>query len=127
MDERAVLPQIEIPRVRLLRQSLGANARQQLLVVVLALAAANDFPVALWCKPVLVQHGPRVVGSYQPVATFYETKSSSTSDVCFTSLQATSLATIQYSVRCRRVFDSSLRNVGPNPSTLPSAAAAAAT
>src|SRR3989441_3863179 len=62
MDERAVLPQIEIPRIRLLRQSLGANARPQLLVVVLALAAADDFSVPLRRKTVVVQHCPRIGG-----------------------------------------------------------------
>src|SRR3989442_4847643 len=62
MDERAVLPQIEIPRIRLLRQPLGPNARPQLLVVVLALAAADDFSVPLRRKTVVVQHGPRIGG-----------------------------------------------------------------
>src|SRR3989441_9044994 len=62
MDERAVLPQIEIPRIRLLRQPLGPNARPQLLVVVLALAAADDFSVALRRKTVVVQHCPRIGG-----------------------------------------------------------------
>src|SRR6266568_3014910 len=47
VHERAVLPQIQIPRVRLFRQLLGTNAREQLVVVVLALAAADDFAVSL--------------------------------------------------------------------------------
>src|SRR5205823_5462551 len=47
VHERPVLTQIQIPRIRLFRQSLGTNARQQLLVIVLALAAADDLAIAL--------------------------------------------------------------------------------
>ena len=43
------------------------------------------------------------------------------------SFQATSGSTIQNSVRWRRVFDFSARNVGPKQYTFPSAAAAAST
>src|SRR5437762_1771830 len=60
MHKRAVLPQIEIPRVRLLRQPLGANAGEQLVVVVLALAAADDLAVALGREAVVVQHRARI-------------------------------------------------------------------
>ncbi len=40
------------------------------------------------------------------------------------SRKATSGSTIQNSVRCRRVFDFSARNVGPKQYTFPNAAAA---
>ncbi len=42
-------------------------------------------------------------------------------------MKATSGSTIQNSVRCRRVFDFSARNVGPKLYTLPSARAVAST
>src|SRR5882672_7774426 len=60
MHERAVLAQIEIPGVRLLRQLLGADAREQLVVVVLPLAAADDLAVALGREAVVVEHGTRI-------------------------------------------------------------------
>src|SRR5438270_2122627 len=60
MHERAVLPEIQIPRVRLFRQLLGANPREQLVVVVLALAAADDLAVALRREAVVVEHGARI-------------------------------------------------------------------
>src|SRR6266581_8494831 len=47
MHKGAVLPQVEIPGVCLFRQLLRTNAREQLVVVVLALAAADDFAVSL--------------------------------------------------------------------------------
>src|SRR6266487_2168425 len=57
MHERAVLPQVEIPGVRLLGQLLGANARQQLVVIVLALAAADDLAVPLGRQAIVVEIG----------------------------------------------------------------------
>src|SRR5207247_8948925 len=43
VHERAVFPEIQVPAVRVLRQLLRANAGEQLVVVVLALATADDF------------------------------------------------------------------------------------
>src|SRR5258705_2467542 len=60
MHERAVLPQIQIPGVRLFRQLLGADTREQLVVIVLALAAADDLAIALRREAVVVEHGPRI-------------------------------------------------------------------
>src|SRR5207248_5222853 len=47
VHERAVLAQVEIPAVGVLRQLFRADPREQLVVVVLALAAPDALPVAL--------------------------------------------------------------------------------
>src|SRR5947208_6366034 len=62
VHERSVLPQIEIPRIRFLRQSLGANALQQFVVIVLALAAADDLAVTLGRETIVVEHRARIGG-----------------------------------------------------------------
>src|SRR5512144_2292905 len=59
VDERAVLAEIEVPAVSLQRQSLLLDAADQPVVVVLALAAADDLAIAFRRQHVVVQDGPR--------------------------------------------------------------------
>src|SRR5689334_4388970 len=60
VHEGAVFPQVEIPAVRLFWELLRADPREQLVVVVFALAAADDLPVPFRRQQVVVQHGARV-------------------------------------------------------------------
>ena len=46
VHERAVLAQVEVPAVRVDRQTLLLDARDELVVVVLALRSADDLAVA---------------------------------------------------------------------------------
>src|SRR5437867_5544686 len=55
VDERPVLPEIQVPAVRLLGQLVRADARQQPVVVVLALTAADDLTVPLRRQHVVVE------------------------------------------------------------------------
>ena len=55
--KRAVFPQVEVPAVGLQRQPFLLDAADQLVVVVLALAAADDLAVPLRRQHVVVEHG----------------------------------------------------------------------
>src|SRR5687767_10965508 len=59
--ERAVLPEIEVPRVGLDRQSFLLNPMQQPVVVVLALRSADDLAVALGGEQIVAENRPRVL------------------------------------------------------------------
>src|SRR5687768_11841836 len=53
VHERSVLAQLEIPAIRLNWQSMLADRREQFVVVILALAATDDFTVAFRRKQVI--------------------------------------------------------------------------
>src|SRR5204862_2449440 len=55
VHERAVLAQVEIPAVGVLRQLLRTDPREQLVVVVFALAAPDDFAVPFGREHVVVE------------------------------------------------------------------------
>src|SRR2546426_7973087 len=56
VHERAVLAQVEVPAVGPLGELLFADPLQQLVVVVFALATADDLPVSLRGQQVVVEH-----------------------------------------------------------------------
>src|SRR5438105_2311252 len=60
MHERPVLSEIEVPVVSLHWQPFLLDPRQQLVVIVLALRAANDLTVALGSKQIIAKDGARV-------------------------------------------------------------------
>ena len=62
VHEGAVLPEVEVPAVRLGIEPLLLDPREQPVVVVLALRAADDLAVALRRQAVVVEHGPGIVG-----------------------------------------------------------------
>ena len=62
VHERAVSPKVEVPVVRLRVESLLLDAGQQLVVVVLALRAADDLAVPLGRQQSSPEHRARVVG-----------------------------------------------------------------
>src|SRR6266850_2544351 len=62
VHERAVFAEVQVPAVRVLRQLFGADAGEQLVVVVLTLAAADDLPVPLGGEHVVVEDGAGVRG-----------------------------------------------------------------
>src|SRR5256884_260200 len=64
VDERPVLAEIQVPAVRLLGKLLLADAREQPVVIVLALAAPDDLAVSLRRQHVVVEHGARVGGVF---------------------------------------------------------------
>src|SRR2546423_1084843 len=71
VHERPVLPEIQVPAVRLLGQLVLADAREQLVVVVLALAAGDDLAVALRRQHVVVEHGAGVGGVFLHIEGLY--------------------------------------------------------
>src|SRR5256885_1380872 len=71
VHERPVLPEIQVPAVRLLGQLVLADAREQLVVVVLALAAADDLAVAFRRQHVVVEHGAGVGGVFLHIEGLY--------------------------------------------------------
>src|SRR3989442_9767183 len=64
VHERAVFPEIQVPAVRVFRQLLRADAGEQLVVVVLALATADDFAVPLRSEHIVVEDGAGVGGVF---------------------------------------------------------------
>src|SRR6266545_4444040 len=71
VDERAVLAEVQVPAVRLFGELLLPDAREQPVVVVLALASPDDLPVALGRQHVVVQHGARVGGVFLHIEGFH--------------------------------------------------------
>src|SRR5256885_15991383 len=64
VNERPILPEIQVPAVRVLGQPLLADAREQPVVVVLALAPTDDLAVALRRQHVVIEHGALVGGGF---------------------------------------------------------------
>src|SRR2546425_12489640 len=62
--ERAVLAEVQVPAVRVFGQLLRADAPEQLVVIVLALAAADDLPVPFGGEHVVVEDGAGIGGGF---------------------------------------------------------------
>src|SRR4051812_6842867 len=58
--EGAVFPEIEVPVVRLDGESFFLDARQQLVVIVLALRAADNLAIAFRRQQIVAEHCPRI-------------------------------------------------------------------
>jgi hypothetical protein len=50
VNEGSILPKVEVPPVSRRIEALLQDPRQQLVIAVLSLGAANDLPISFWCN-----------------------------------------------------------------------------